>query len=256
MNHDPSSDALAQLLFEARKSGRSISSVDAALEPRAAADAYVVQLRSIELRGSRVVAWKVGAKSVDGPVQGAALPSDAFQASPGTVRRADFGVLALELEIAFRLGRPFAPSATPYSSEEVMASISTMAAAIEVVSTRYAEWSKAAPLLQLADLQNHGALCVAEGIAYDPTYPFERPSTRFDFDGRSVLVAEPRNPAGDPRRLLTWLVNHVTSRGDSWTEDIWVTTGSYTGMVFPEAAGTAVGKFDGLPEIRLSIEGR
>ena len=256
MKHDPSADALAALLFEARRSGQAISSVAAALEPRTAADAYAVQLRSIALRGSRVVAWKVGAKSADGPIQGAALPSDAFQPSPGVVRRADFGVLGLELEIAFRLGRAFAPSATPYSSEEVLEAISTMAATIEVVSTRYVEWSKAAPLLQLADLQNHGALCVAEGVAYDPTYPFEQPAARFDVDGSSVLVAQPRNPAGDPRRLLPWLVNHVTSRGEAFTEDIWVTTGSCTGMHFPETAGTAVGKFEGLPEVRLRLDAR
>jgi len=256
MNPDPSPDALAELLFEARRAGQSISSADVAFEPQAAADAYAVQLKSIALRGSRVVAWKVGAKTADGPIQGSVLPSDAFHASPGVVRRADFGVLGLELEIAFRLGRSFAPAATPYSSDDVMAAISTMAATIEVVTSRYAEWPKVAPLLQLADLQNHGALCVAEDVAYDAGYPFDRPATRFDFNGSSVLVATPRNPAGDPRRLLPWLVNHVTSRGVAFTEDIWVTTGSYTGMHFPETAGTAVGKFDGLPEIRLKLEGR
>ena len=256
MNHDHSPDALAGLLFEARSAGRSISSADVAYEPRTAADAYAVQLKSIALHGSRVVAWKVGSKSADGPVQGSALPSDAFRASPGVVRRADFGVLGLELEIAFRLGRSFAPSTKPYSNDEVMEAISTMAAAIEVVTSRYAEWPQAAPLLQLADLQNHGALCVAEGVAYDASYPFEHPAARFDFDGGSVLAAMPRNPAGDPRRLLHWLVNHVTSRGLAFTEDIWVTTGSYTGMRFPETAGTAVGKFDGLPEVRLQVEAR
>jgi len=255
MTRDPSPDALAERLFEARSAGRTLSSADVPFEPGAAADAYAVQLGSIALRGSRVVAWKVGAKTADGPIQGSALPSDAFHASPGVVRRADYGVLGLELEIAFRLGRSFAPAATPYSSDEVMAAISTMAATIEVVTSRYAEWPKVAPLLQLADLQNHGALCVAEGVAYDPAYAFDHPVARFEFNGSSVLVATPRNPAGDPRRLLPWLVNHVTSRGVAFTEDIWVTTGSYTGMHFPEEAGTAVGKFDGLPEIRLRIDG-
>ena len=256
MNHEHSSDALAKLLFEARRAGQSISGADVPFEPQAAADAYAVQLASIALRGSKVVAWKVGAKSADGPIQGSALPSDALQSSPGTVQRANFGVLGLELEIAFRLGRPFAPAATPYSNDEVMEAISTMAATIEVVTSRYAEWPKAAPLLQLADLQNHGALCVGKGVAYDARYPFDHPATRFDFNGGSILVALPRNPAGDPRRLLPWLVNHVTSRGVAFTEDIWVTTGSYTGMRFPETAGTAVGKFDGLPEVRLQVEAR
>jgi len=255
MNHDTSPDALAHLLFEARRAGHAISVADSAPEPRTAADACAVQRKSIELRGSKIVAWKVGAKSADGPIQGAPLPSDAFHASPGVVQRASFAVLGLELEMAFRFGRSFAPSTVPYSSEEVMEALSTMATTIEVVSSRYAEWPKVAPLLQLADLQNHGALCVAEGVAYDPSYPFEQPTTRFDFNGSSVLRAAPRNPAGDPRRLLPWLVNHVTSAGYAFTEDIWVTTGSYTGMHFPDAAGTAVGRFDGLPEIRLTLEG-
>jgi 2-keto-4-pentenoate hydratase len=255
MNHDPSSDALANLLFEARSSGQSISSIDGAFEPTSAADAYAAQHKSIELRGSKVVAWKVGSTSTDGPIQGAPLPSDAFQASPGAVQRTSHRILGLELEIAFRFGRSFAPQAVPYSSEEVMAAISTMAAAIEVVSSRFAEWPKVAPLLKLADLQNHGALCVAEGVAYDAAYPFEQPTARFEFNGSAASKAAPRNPAGDPRRLLPWLVNHATSRGLILTEDIWVTTGSYTGMFFPDAVGTAVGAFDGMPEIRLVLEG-
>jgi len=252
MNQASSPDALAALLFEARRAGQALPSPDGSLEPD---DAYAVQLESIALRGSRVVAWKVGAKSADGPIQGSALPSDAFRQSPGTVRRSSFGVLGLELEIAFRLGRTFAPGGAPYPSEEVLEAIAAMAATIEVVTSRYAAWPRVAPVLQLADLQNHGALCIAEGVAYDPTYPFDHPTARFEFNGSSVLVATPRNPAGDPRRLLPWLVNHVTSRGVAFTEDIWVTTGSYTGMHFPEAAGVAVGKFDGLPDIRLAVEG-
>ncbi len=254
MNNAASPDALAALLFEARRDGRAIAAPDTALEPRTAADAYAVQLRSIALRDSCVVAWKVGAKTADGPIQGSALPSDAFHASPGTLRRADHGVMGLELEIAFRLGRSFAPAASPYPDDEVIGSIAAMACAIEAVSSRYAAWPKVAPLLQLADLQNHGALCVGAAVPYDPTYPFERPAARFDFDGASVLVATPRNPAGDPRRLLPWLVNHVTSRGDTFGDDLWVTTGSYTGMHLPETAGTAVGKFERLPEIRLTVD--
>lgn len=255
MNAAPASHPLAGLLFEARRAGRTIAAPAGALEPAAAADAYAIQRESLALRVSRVVGWKVGAKSADGPIQGSMLPSDAFLASPGVVRRADHAVLGLELEIAFRLGRTFAPSETPYASEEVMASIAAMAATIEVVSSRYAGWPKVAPLLQLADLQNHGALCVAEGVPYDPAYPFEQPAARFEFDGSNVVLAPPRNPAGDPRRLLAWLVNHVTASGVAFTDDLWVTTGSYTGMHFPEAAGAAVGRFDGLPEVRLTLEG-
>jgi hypothetical protein len=49
-----------------------------------------------------------------------------------------------------------------------------------------------------------------------------------------------------PSRYAEW--PKVTSRGGAFAEDIWMTAGSCTGMYLPEAAGRAVGKFDGPPD--------
>lgn len=58
--------------------------------------------------------------------------------------------------------------------------------------------------------------------------------------------------AGDPRRLLAWVVNHCTVRGITVDSDV-VTTGSYTGMHFASAAGTVVGEIRGLPPVSLTL---
>jgi 2-keto-4-pentenoate hydratase len=68
-----------------------------------------------------------------------------------------------------------------------------------------------------------------------------------------VVETAPANPAGDPRRLLTWLVNHASSRGIAVTPEMVVTAGSYTGMFFPREAGTASGRIEGLAPVSVTL---
>lgn len=135
----------------------------------------------------------------------------------------------------------------------MLAGIGSIGATIEIVASRYAEWPAVDKLAQLADLQNHGALIVGEFTPYREDFPFVAPSLHFNFDGNDVVKTTPANPAGDPRRLLTWLVNHATSRGIAVTPEMVVTAGSYTGMFFPQTAGTATGRIEGLAPVSLTL---
>jgi 2-keto-4-pentenoate hydratase len=245
---------LATLLAAAREEGTLISTPPVEWIPTDSDAAFDVQHQILARRGQAIAGWKIGAKSPDGPIQGAPLPEGAVRRQPGTARRSAHPILGLELELAFRFRRAFEPADRPYSSEEVLQAISSVAAAIEVVSSRFAPWPKVDKLLQLADLQNHGALIVGDDVPCDANYPFLAPSGQFKFDGERVYRLELSNPAGDPRRLLVWLVNHSASRGLTVTPDMWLTTGSYTGIHFPTGNGLAVGKFEGIPEVRVAIE--
>jgi 2-keto-4-pentenoate hydratase len=244
---------LARLLRGAFESGAALSHAASSPVPEGVDGAYRVQQRLLQLRGKRIGGWKVGAKSEAGPIQGAPLPSDGIQASPARLDRAAFGVVGLELEVAFRFGRAFAPSHRSYSSDEVLEGLASFCAAIEVVSSRFAGWPDIDPLLQLADLQNHGALAVGGLVDYDDDFPFLSPALRFRFDGDDIAIARPANPAGDPRRLLTWAVNHCTTRGLHFEEGTIVTTGSYTGVHFAQRSGSAQGEIAGLPAVCLEL---
>jgi 2-keto-4-pentenoate hydratase len=245
--------ALGRLLADARRNHATLDTLLPEQTPADAAAAYAIQHEILDACGARIAGWKIGAKSASGPIQGAPLPDLDLHADAARLSREDFAPLGLELEIAFRFGRRFDTSGTPYSEAEVLAGIGSIGATIEIVASRYAQWPDVDKLAQLADLQNHGALIVGEFTPYREDFPFVAPSLHFNFDGHDVVKAAPANPAGDPRRLLTWLVNHATSRSIAVTPEMVVTAGSYTGMFFPHTAGTASGRIEGLAPVSLTL---
>ncbi len=245
---------LAARLAAGWQHGIAFAALPPELVPASADAAYAVQAQVLAERNAAIGAWKVGAKQPDGPIQCASLPDDCRHASGVTLPRGAYRPLGLELEIAFRFGRDFAPRAGAYSDDEVFDGIAQMGAAIEIVASRYREWPDVAPVAQLADLQNHGALVLGEMTGYRADFPFLSPDLAFAFDAQDIVGTAPHaNPAGDPRRLLPWLVNHASRRGIALPAGTVVTTGSYTGMHFPQATGTAAGRIAGLPPVSVTL---
>jgi 2-keto-4-pentenoate hydratase len=246
--------SFAQSLVDAYRQRRTLGDISTEQTPADKPAAYAIQLETLRLRESAIAGWKVGAKSPTGPIQGSVLPQDCLLPSGSKLEQAAYVGPGLELEIAFRLNRDFAPRAEAYSDQEVLQSIGSMATTIEVVASRFASWPKVEPLLALADLLNHGALIVGEFVDYRDDFPFIEPAMSFTYAGEDIVPGDGANPAGDPRRLLPWLVNHYTGQGLTLTQDLVITTGSYTGMFFPKGPGEAIGEIRGLPGISLTFE--
>jgi 2-keto-4-pentenoate hydratase len=162
----------------------------------------------------------------------------------------------LELEIAFRFERALPPRAEPYAREEVLGALGGIAVALEIVDSRFAQWPNLAPLAQLADAQNNGALVVGGIEPYDviaPGFDFLAPRLDLTLDGVSIVPAGVGNPAGDPRELLVWFANHCSQRGLA-VEPFWtITTGTYTGAYRVEVPGVVRGSIDRVGEIELTL---
>ncbi len=254
MNTAVNPTRLAQLIVDAQRQGNALGELDEALYPKDFTAAYQTQQAIFDLRGITPGGWKIGSKSHTGPIQGSPLPAECVHTQAASFKRADYAPAALELEIAFRFNRDFAPREQAYSDEEVLGSIGEMAAAVEIVASRFAAWPKVEPLTQLADLLNHGALVVGAFVPYRADFPFAQPSLEFLFNDQSIVPGTAANPAGDPRRLLPWLVNHHTGQGRTLSKDLVITTGSFTGMYIPETQGKVAGVIEGLPPVTLDIQ--
>jgi 2-keto-4-pentenoate hydratase len=252
-NSIPGQSGLARLLAAAQHSATPLANLPTDLIPIDLEAAFAVQHQVLAWRDQAIAGWKVGAKSPTGPILGSPLPAAGVLDGEARVRRADFNLLGIELEIAFRFSRVFEPRAMPYGDAEVLDAVSSMQATIEVVTSRYAQWPAVDKLAQLADLQNHGALACGEAIPYSANFDFEAPQLSLTFDGIDIVKSPAANPAGDPRRLLSWVVNHCSARGIAIDGETVITTGSYTGMHFTTRPGCAVGEIRGLPPVRLTI---
>jgi hypothetical protein len=109
-------------------------------------------------------------------------------------------------------------------------------------------------LAQLADLQNHGALIT------DPAQPWHAgdfaPGSAplsFRLDGEDLAPSPGDNPARDLGRLLVWLIHHANGLGLAVGPEQVLTTGSYTGMAFPDRPGLVAGELAGLPPVMLTL---
>lgn len=252
--------ALAQRLAHARRSGTVIASEVGAPLPLPADEttAYAIQHAILKINGSWIAGWKVGAKSPDGPITTAPLPAEGIHSSGVEMARECVWPCGLELEVAFKFGETFLPRAEPYSDADVHEALAWMGATIEVVGSRYHGWPDMNKWAMLADLQSHGALIVGEFVPYRADFPFASPDISFCLNDTNMISPDAKgrglNPAGNPRRLLTWLVNHITrDQGLAVTPEMVMTTGSYMGMFRAETSGKVRGEIIGLPPVAFTL---
>lgn len=190
--------------------------------------------------GERSRAWKVGGpgEHVE-PTMAQILPGRLF-ASPAQVSPEGFRMLAIEIEIAFRLGEDAKPA-------EALA-------AIEVCDTRLADWQNASPAAKLADFQSNAALVAGSGTPRWQEIDFRAQRAQLWIDGRLAKEVTGVHPYGNPARLLPWAAAHTASRGGLRPGDV-VTTGSWTGMDFVQPGAEVRAVFPGLGEAMVKLKG-
>jgi len=247
---------LAAQLVHARQQHALIEELNGRDIPADTGAAYAVQHEVLRLTGARIGGWKIGARSPSAQASGAPIDASLAHASPARLEFSSFFRVLVELEIAFRFAHALPARSEPYTREEVFAALGGVAVALEIVDSRLAQWPNLAPLGQLADSQNNGALVVGGIEPYDvvaPGFDFIAPRLALSLDGVSIVPQTPGNPAGDPRELLVWLVNHCSRMGHA-VEPFWtVTTGSYTGAYRVEVPGVIHGSIDRIGEIELAL---
>jgi 2-keto-4-pentenoate hydratase len=254
--YDMTDHDLAQRLVLARRQHRAIDTLPLDSLPPDAATAYAIQQSVIAGLGGATGAWKIGAKTPGGPTSGAPIPAALTVASPARLEHGAFFRVLLELEVAFRFAEPIEPHGQAYARDEVLARVGSVLPTIEIVDSRFAEWPNVAPLAQLADAQNNGALVTGHAVPYASiarSFDFVSPELELTFEGKSLVPESPGNPAGDPRELLVWFVNHCAAMGITIEPDWTITTGSYVGAHRVEGPGTVYGHIDGLGEVEVEL---
>lgn len=218
-------------------------------------DAYAVQLavgRQLGWWADRPAqAWKSGGGTLD-TVTHAPLPPAGVRPSPADLRDLPLRRRGIEAEIALRLGVAVdAARAASLDEAGAAALIEALAVSVEVVDSRWADGSAAAPLLRLADAQSHGALVLG---AWHP-FVLERAWSAQRCIAR-VGTAAPverrgSHPLGRPTAVLPAWLRHATREGVVLPAGTVVTTGTWVGLLDAQAGDTVTVAFDGLGEVSL-----
>jgi len=228
----------------------SFSGID---RPKTPDDAYKIQLALLSARGERAAGWKVGGQGKEGdPIQAPIGHHHLFSLDDAAAQRFHSGA-GLELELYFKLNREFKNEDVHLSDEAILNEIGEFGMAIEWVESRFQGWPHIDKLLQLSDVQNNGALLVGPSYPYDPGYDFMSAQPQFTLNGESILKGAGVNPAGDPRHLIPWVVRHCCRYNIQIDSSTVITTGSYSGICFPERGGQLEASFRQLAAMSLDL---
>jgi 2-keto-4-pentenoate hydratase len=231
----------AQALLAEHKASARFKSLGPPEAPATISDAYDIQEKYVSLLRSahgEGAGYKVGLTSaamqafcgIDHPIAGVVLASRVHR-SGVTVRRADFGRLGLEFEIAVRIGSDVRLAAAALSAETIAPHIDGVCAAIELVDDRDADYSRLDVLSLVADNSWNAGIVLSEFAGKWPDLGSVR--GRATRDRASIGEGHGRDILGHPFNSVAWLASQLASRGIALKAGEIVMTGSVLKTVFP-----------------------
>jgi 2-keto-4-pentenoate hydratase len=250
MDRDERINKAADLLLRARRTGAPLDDASLFHAFGTVGDVYAVQER-VAVETGPVGAWKVGAASPQAePFRAPIFRADLFE-SPVRAGPARFRLFGIETEIAYRLARDLPARDDPYSVEEALSAFDVMMPVIELVDSRLAAGAEADPDWKLADNQINGGLVLGPPSPGRPDHDPTKQPVRLEVAGEVVVEGRGGNSAGDPRRLLAWMVNHTGVHCGGLKAGQIVTTGSLTGLRFVEAGQQVTADLEGIGRVEV-----
>jgi len=242
----------ARLLTGAR-SGEPLAELPSSCRPQSDADAYQIQDAVARRLGVSVGGWKVGAASPTTAAFCAPIYSRMIRPSPASYSAAELRLIAIEAEIAFRLGRDLPPRSSAYDRAEVTAG-ATLHPVIEIVDSRYTDFQSLSRQLILADNYSNGGLVWGAAVPSWDALDLSRTEMRVTEDGKPFADSS-MAPPRDPIAALVDFANLMRERGGA-KAGTFVTTGSWTGMVFTRHGAQIAADFGPLGRVEISFAGR
>jgi 2-keto-4-pentenoate hydratase len=240
----------ANLLAAARRSDTRVALLPEGCRPQSVADAHAIQDAVTALLGLPVGGFKANAPSGAEPTRGVIYAPD-IHTSPARVSVARVPQCGVEGEVAFQFRRDLPPRRTPYLREEVAAAVDACAA-IELVTSRYADPNAAGPLDKLVDCISNGAFVHAGGVSGWQRIELGRLKVTLLVNGTPVLEQVGGHPTGDPLGVAVALVEMMRATTGVKAGQF-VTCGSCTGLRYLKPWDRCAVRFDGLGETDVTF---
>jgi 2-keto-4-pentenoate hydratase len=233
------------------------------IEPTDLAEAYAAQevlhQRWAQTRGP-VVGYKIAITTkvmqdlmgIDHPCAGAIF-NRYFYESPVTIRMSDYLNVAVECEIAMRLGDDLPDRGRPHDRDSVAAAVESCHAGIEIIEDQNAEYKKVTARGLVANNAWNGGAVIGPAVRDWRKLDLAGLGGIMTIDGVEQGRGKGADVLGHPLNALAWLANNRVERGRPLRKGMVVLTGSIVSTKWPkpgqtvrstiEALGEAVARF-------------
>jgi len=254
----------SHLLAQARVSHKRLSELPEAVRPKTPTEAYSVQDGLIDELlahyGGSVIGYKIACTNitaqrqlhVDAPFFGRLL-SAFFHESPAQVETGKFFMRVVEAEFAFEMARDLPPSATPRSREEIAGAVKGVIPGIEIVDSRFDEWTTIGAPSLIADNACNAAWIKGSLLTDWRRIDLAKQAVTVTVNGKVLREGSGANVLGHPLNALEWLVNNLGARGLGLKAGQYITTGVTTEVYMAEREDRITADFGPVGSVDLTF---
>jgi 2-keto-4-pentenoate hydratase len=262
VNH--SAELPAQALAQARIKHQRLSELPAAIRPKTSEDACAVQDalvdRLLAHYGGTLIGYKIACTNVtaqrqlnvDAPFAGRLLSAFFFE-SPARVDAGKFFMRVVEAEFAFEMGRDLSPTASPRSRQEIAAAVKGVMPGIEIVDSRFDDWTTIGAPSLIADNACNAAWVKGALVTDWQEIDLAAQAVRVTVNGKLLREGRGSNVLGHPLHALEWLVHSLSARGLGLKAGQYVTTGVTTEVYMAERGDRITADFGPVGSVDLTF---
>jgi 2-keto-4-pentenoate hydratase len=233
------------LLDAAARGGARVRALPTAMS--SVAEALALQDQLVARSGKAVAGYKVSTDPA-GMVMYGAIYADDCHDSPATVSASRFPLLGIEGEVAYRFTADL-PSRVQAYERAYLEPLLVPFPAIEIVDSRFESYQATPVLDRLVDRMSNGGMVL--GAATGPRKTFEDVHVTLTIDGTTKVHQDGGHSRGDPFLPALEFIR-AQQQVRAFTAGQFITTGTFTGLIFAHAGQRIEVAFSGLGVVRMT----
>jgi 2-keto-4-pentenoate hydratase len=258
-------ESAARLLSGARINRQRLAELPGEIRPKTLAEAYCCQdalvQQLLDRYGGGIVGYKIACTNasaqaqlnVTGPFHGKLLSAFCFD-SPARLRADEFFMRVVEAEFAFLMARDLSSTSAPLQREEIAAAIEGVVPSIEIVDSRFEDWTAIGVLPLIVDNACNAAW--VKGPLQKDWQGIDLGAQRVRLVVNGKVLREGAGSAvlGHPLNALQWLADSLASRGLGLKAGQYITTGVTTEVYMAERGDRITADFGPAGAAEVSFE--
>jgi 2-keto-4-pentenoate hydratase len=165
----------------------------------------------------------------------------------------DFNGLALEFELAVRLGKSIPAASAPFTAGSIREYVAACHPAFELIDDRRADYNTLDAISMLSDNIWCGGVVLGPEVADWQGFDLAATPVHLTWNGERVEESSTGAAMGNPMESLAWLANLAAERDWPMREGMIIITGSTLATKVPKPGDNAIYTVEGMGDVEVSI---